>query len=112
MSEYLRVLPQIAELPFLPGYPIEKMHNFYGFSVLLLSDLFSRMVVEFVSASLMDYWSSAPGGERTLATGNSSVEFKLGFNVSPGTPHQPSLDGVRSHGLVVSDRYRLRCLPN
>lgn len=53
MSEYLRVLPQIAELPFLPGYPIERMHNFYGFSVLLLSNLFSRRVVEFVAASLM-----------------------------------------------------------
>jgi hypothetical protein len=53
MSEYMRVLPQIAELPFLPGYPVEKMHNFYGFCVLLLSSLFSRRVVESVALSLM-----------------------------------------------------------
>ena len=62
MSEYMRVLPQIAELPFLPGYPVEKMHNFYGFCVLLLSNLFSRRVVESVAVLLM------VGGLLTLVT--------------------------------------------
>lgn len=49
MVDYGRVLPQIAELPFLPGYPIEKMHNLYGFCVLLLAHLFSVRVVECVA---------------------------------------------------------------
>ncbi len=46
MLQYIRVMPQIAELPFLPGYPIEKMHNFYGFAVLLLAHLTSLRVIE------------------------------------------------------------------
>ncbi len=46
MLDYARVLPQIAELPFLPGYPVEKMHNFYGFWLLLLEQVASRRMVE------------------------------------------------------------------
>ncbi len=53
MVDYARVLPQIAQLPFVPGYPIEKMHNFYGFCVLLLAHLFSVRVVECAAFLLM-----------------------------------------------------------
>jgi hypothetical protein len=92
MSEYLRVLPQIAELPFLPGYPIEKMHNFYGFSVLLLSNLFSRRVVEFVAASLMvggllvvgAWWRTVPWQPATRQWNLSLAStLALGLLISP-----------------------------
>lgn len=53
MLDYARVLPQIAELPFLPSYPIEKMHNFYGFCVLLLAQLLSARIVESAAFLLM-----------------------------------------------------------
>ena len=92
MSEYLRVSPQIAELPFLPGYPIEKMHNFYGFSVLLLSNLFSRRVVEFVAASLMvggllvvgAWWRTVPWQPATRQWNLSLAStLALGLLISP-----------------------------
>lgn len=92
MSEYLRVLPQIAELPFLPGYPIEKMHNFYGFSVLLLANLFSRRVVEFVAASLMvggllvvgAWWRTVPWQPATRQWNLSLAStLALGLLISP-----------------------------
>ena len=68
MSEYFRILPQIAELPFLPGYPVEKMHNLYGFSLLLLANVSSRRAVELTAAALMIggllmvamWWRSVP----------------------------------------------------
>jgi hypothetical protein len=92
MSEYLRVSPQIAELPFLPGYPIERMHNFYGFSVLLLSNLFSRRVVEFVAASLMvggllvvgAWWRTVPWQPATRQWNLSLAStLALGLLISP-----------------------------
>lgn len=92
MSEYLRVSPQIAELPFLPGYPIERMHNFYGFSVLLLANLFSRRVVEFVAASLMvgallvvgAWWRTVPWQPATRQWNLSLAStLALGLLISP-----------------------------
>lgn len=53
MIDYVRALPQIAQLPFVPGYPVEKMHNFYGFCVLLLGHLFSVRIVEYSAFLLM-----------------------------------------------------------
>ena len=48
--EYLRVLPQIAQLPFLPSYPIAKLHNVYGFCILLFAGFLSVGTVKLLSA--------------------------------------------------------------
>ena len=51
-SEYLHILPQIAELPFLPGYPIAKLHNIYGFCILLFGGSLAIGTVKALSALL------------------------------------------------------------
>lgn len=49
-SEYVRVIPQIAQLPFLPGYPIAKLHNIYGFCILLFGGFLPVGTVKSLSA--------------------------------------------------------------
>ena len=50
--DYLRVIPQIAQLPFLPSYPIAKLHNLYGFCILLFSGFLPVEVVKLLSVLL------------------------------------------------------------
>ncbi len=50
--DYLRGMPQIAELPFLPSYPIAKLHNIYGFCILLFGGVLPVAVVKFLAALL------------------------------------------------------------
>jgi Glycosyltransferase family 87 len=92
MSEYMRVLPQIAELPFLPGYPVEKMHNFYGFCVLLLAGFFPIRVVESVAVLLMvggllivaAWWRTVPWQPATRQWNlNMASTLALGLLISP-----------------------------
>jgi Glycosyltransferase family 87 len=92
MSDYFRILPQIAELPFLSGYPVEKMHNFYGFSLLLLGNVFSRRVVELAATALMiaglfivTMWWRAVAWEPTSRQWNLTMAstLALGLLISP-----------------------------
>lgn len=46
----------------------------------------------------------------TVATGDPSVGFNFCLYLGAGTPHQSSSDALRSHGLIASDRHRLRYL--
>jgi hypothetical protein len=48
--EYVRVLPQIAQLPFLPSYPIAKLHNIYGFCILLFAGFLPIGTVKLLAA--------------------------------------------------------------
>ncbi len=88
---YMRVLPQIAELPFLPGYPIEKMHNFYGFSVLLLAHLTSVRVVETTALLLMiggllvvaAWWRTTPWQPTRQWDLTFAFTLALGLLISP-----------------------------
>jgi glycosyl transferase family 87 len=92
MADYGRILPQIAELPFLPGYPIEKMHNFYGFCVLLLAHLFSVRVVECAAVLLITggllvvaaWWRTVPWQPATRQWDLTfAITLALGLLISP-----------------------------
>src|SRR5262249_31702071 len=52
MLAYFRALPQIAQFPFVPGYPISKMRNFYGVCVLLFSGFFQSWIIKFLTLLL------------------------------------------------------------
>lgn len=92
MLDYIRVLPQIAELPFMTGYPVEKMHNFYGFSVLLLGRLFTARVVELIALSVtaaallavVAWWRRVPWLPATRQWDlNVASTWALGLLISP-----------------------------
>ncbi len=90
--DYARALPQIAELPFLPSYPIEKMHNFYGFSILLLSQWLPARIVESVAFFLMasgllvvaSWWHTTPWQPATRQWNLTfAYTLALGLLISP-----------------------------
>jgi hypothetical protein len=68
MLTYFRTLPQIAQFPFVPGYPISKMHNFYGLCVLLLGGFFQSGIIKFLTLlltlggvlTIVWWWRSVP----------------------------------------------------
>jgi hypothetical protein len=92
MLQYLSIAPELAQLPFTTGYPTAKMHNFYGFSVLLFADLLPRALVELLAVLLMLaalvmvtlWWRTIPWEPATrLWDLTVASTFALGLLISP-----------------------------
>jgi hypothetical protein len=91
--KYVGLMPELARLPFsLPQYPVVKMHNFYGFCILLFRDLCSTRAIEALSGILMlagfmsiyFWWRTTPWRPKTKIWDlTAAATFALGLLISP-----------------------------